>query len=266
MREKLWLFFRESTVVRRLYSVPGFAGPMRIMSSLLVPFSSQKRVRVQAGPAKGLLLEVDPRWEHQAWDGKYEPGALAEFLTLVGRGTLVFDVGGGIGYYALVAARAGADVITFEPDPGNAESLEKYAALNNLTNRIRIVRQAVFSHSGNVALVRSGGMSSHHNAKVESNPLTGTAFEVAATTLDDFVGHGTGPDLIKLDVEGAESDVFRGAEKVFRTHRPSVLCEVHDETNAAFIRNWLNERRYSFRWIEPETAYPRHFLALPSKD
>ncbi len=266
MREKLWLFFRESNLVRKLYSLPGFSRPMRFMSSLLVPFSSQKRIRVRAGPAKGLVFELDSRWEHHTWDGRYEREALAQFLAHIGTGARVFDIGGGIGHYSLVAARAGARVITFEPDPLNARSLERYAALNGLAGRIQIVRQAVFSHTGNVALVRSDGMSAHHNSKVETNPLAESTFEVAATTLDAFVGNGAGPDLIKLDVEGAESNVFRGAEQVFRLHKPIVLCEVHDETNAVFIRAWLDERRYTFRWIEPEAAYPRHFLAMPPKD
>jgi FkbM family methyltransferase len=269
MRERLWLLLRQSSAVRWLYGLPGFARPMQIAAGLLVPFSSRTRVRVQAGPARGLQLELDPRWEHHAWDGSYEPEALAEFLALVKRGLSVFDIGGGIGFYALVAARAGANVIAFEPDPGNAESLIEYAVINNLSERIRIVHQAVFSHTGRVILVRSDGISSHHNASVQAggaDQARGAAFEVPCTTLDDFIGHDVGPALIKIDVEGAESDVLRGANQLFRMHRPHVLCEVHDDTNAAFVQSWLNEQRYSFRWIEVEPAFPRHLLAWPRSD
>jgi FkbM family methyltransferase len=264
MREKLWLVLRRSSLLRRLYALPVFALPMRIGAHLLVPTSSRKRVRVQGGPAKGLLLEVDPRWEHSAWDGSYEPETLEAFLKILKPGILVFDVGGGFGFYALLAGRAGADVIAFEPDSENARSLAEHVAMNNLGKRIRIVHQAVYSHTGHVSLEVSEGVSAHHNTSVRAEgagPATG--FEVACTTLDDFLGSNAGPSLVKVDVEGAESDVLRGADRLFSSCRPHLLCEVHDELNAVFLQDWLKKRNYGFRWIETDPAFPRHLVAEP---
>ncbi len=264
MREKLWLVLRNSTFLRRLYALRVFALPMRLGTHLLVPGSSRKRVRVQGGPSEGLLLEVDPRWEHTAWDGSYEPEALKVFLKLVKPHMLVFDIGAGFGFYAMLAARVGANVIAFEPDPENARSLSQHVTMNNLGGGIHIIHQAVYSHTGHITLAASEGLSAHRNTSVRvhsDDPRAG--FDVPCTTLDDYIGDNTGPGIVKLDVEGAESNVLRGADRTFRTVRPVLLCEIHDEENAQFSQEWLRERDYDCLWLEDEPIFPRHMLASP---
>lgn len=270
MRETIWIFLRKSSVLRKLYAHPILARPMRFASHLLVPPSSRKWLRVQAGPAKGLILELDPRWEHSAWDGSYELETAELFFTLVKKDMTFLDVGSGLGFYALLAGRAGANVITFEPDPKNAASVLLHVEINRLADRIRLVRQAVFSHTGHVTLEFSDGESAHHNTKVCAAPkVPAKAFEAQCTTLDDFIQASSAPTLptlVKIDVEGAESEVLRGADRLFRTSRIRLLCEVHDDTNAAFAHKWLKERGYGCRWIEKEPSFPRHLLAWPENE
>jgi|ERR1700733_7217752 len=264
MRERLWLALRRSSLLRKLYALRPFTLPMRFAAFLLVPPSSRKRVRVQGGPAEGLLLEVDPRWEHTSWDGSYEPEALEAYLKLVKPGMLVFDVGGGFGFYALLAARAGANVIAFEPDPKNARSLAEHVTINGLEDRISIVQQAVYSKTGHVTLAVSGGVSTHRNPSVRAvGAGTAAELEVACTTLDDYLVSSEGPSLVKIDVEGAESDVLRGADRTIRVFRPVVLCEIHDGENALFAQNWLRERDYDYLWLEDAERFPKHLLASP---
>lgn len=264
MRENLWLALRRSSVLRKLYAHRAFAGPMRIASQLLVPPSGRRRVRVRAGPAKGLLLELDPRWEHACWDGSYEPEAVATFMKFVKPDGVVFDIGSGLGFYALLAGRAGANVVTFEPDPENARSIIRHLEINHLEERIRVVQQAAFSCNGWLTLERSDGMSAHQNAKVRAD-LAETAADarVACTTLDDFIASNPQPSVVKIDVEGAESEVLKGADQLFRTHRPVLVCEVHDDANARFAQEWLRKRNYSCLWLEKGNDFPRHLLGSP---
>jgi hypothetical protein len=49
--------------------------------------------------------------------------------------------------------------------------------------------------------------------------------------VDEYVGGSGAPDFIKCDVEGAEVEVFRGAEKLLNEKRPLILCEMHGEEN-----------------------------------
>lgn len=266
MRENLWLALRQSRLLRRLYAYRALAAPMRMASRLLVPYSSRKQVRVRSGAAKGLLVELDPRWEHSSWDGSCEPEAVAAFLKFVKPGAVVFDVGSGLGFYAMLAGRAGADVITFEPDRHNAKSVTRHLQLNRLEEKVRLVEQAIFSRVGWLKLEQSDGTSAHHNTRVlaeAAQAVQGTTVE--CTTLDYFIASNPRPNLVKVDVEGAESEVLKGADRLFRVHRPVLLCEVHDEENARFVQQWLAERSYSSVWLENVAEFPRHLLSSPTE-
>jgi len=262
MREQLWLALRNSAALRKLYGLRAFALPMRVASGILLPSSSRRRLRVQAGLARGLLVEVDPRWEHAVWDGSYESKNAEAFLRLVKRDAVVFDIGANFGFYAMLAARAGAKVVAFEPFPDNSRNLSNHVDLNGLGDRIRVVPLAVFSRTGHIRLEIPTDVSANRNTKMCADDAV-PGIEVACTTLDDFVETSTPPGIIKLDVEGAEADVLRGADRVFRTFRPELLCEVHDHANAAFVEAWLEERSYEYAWIE-EGSFPKHLLASPS--
>ncbi len=262
MREQLWLALRNSAALRKLYNLRVFAAPMRVASGFLLPSSSRKLLRVQAGPARGLLVEVDPRWEHAVWDGSYELKNAEVFLGLVTRDAVVFDIGANFGFYAMIAARAGARVVAFEPYPDNSRNLRKHVDLNDLGDRIHIVPQAVFSGTGHIRLEIPTDVSANRNTKMCADDIS-PGIEVACTRLDDFVETSLQPGIIKLDVEGAESDVLRGADHIFRAFRPVLLCEVHDDANAAFAQEWLKERHYEHIWIE-EGSFPKHLLAWPS--
>jgi FkbM family methyltransferase len=264
MREELWLRLRNSRIVRKLYSIPALARPMKAASLTLLPSLGQRMLRVRGGLAKGLLLEVNPRWENAVWEGTYERPIQELLARLLKPGMAVYDVGGGIGFHAMLAARLGARVFTFEPDEENGRCIEHLIELNNLQKSITLVRCAVFLYSGNIALDPANTPRGHGNAYVRpgDGKTDGTRM-VPCVTLDDFARDNPIPGLVKIDVEGAESDVLKGATKLFRTARPYLLCEVHDSANAEFIEPWLKERGYVFRWIEEGGQWPRHFLASP---
>jgi FkbM family methyltransferase len=264
MREELWLRLRNSRIVRKLYSIPALARPIKAASLMLLPSSGQRMLRVRGGLARGLVLEVNPRWEHAIWEGTYEQPIQELLARLLKPGMTVYDVGGGIGFHAMLAARLGARVFTFEPDEENSRCIEHLVELNSLQRSISLMRCAVFSHSGNIALDPASTPRGHGNAHVrtgDGNP-DGTRI-VRCVTLDDFARDNPVPRLVKIDVEGAESDVLKGADQVFRTARPYVLCEVHDSANAEFIEPWIRERGYLFQWIDEGGRWPRHFLASP---
>jgi len=264
VREKLWLFLRNSRLLRRLYAQRGFAEPMRAASYYLLPARGQKRLRVKSGPASGLVFELNPRWEHSAWEGDYEQSVQQLFVKCLKPGTIVFDVGANYGFYALLGARAGAEVFAFEPLKENAESLARHAEMNGLTSRIHIVRGAAYSYTGNIALEPPAVEGSHGNAATRSQASkTENAIRVPCTTLDDFIQANPQPSLVKMDVEGAESEVLKGADRLLCTGRPYLLCEIHDEQNASFAETWLRERNYTCTWLEKEASFPRHLFASP---
>ena len=170
----------------------------------------------------------------------YEPlfyGAMARMVT---EGTVVFDIGAHIGIFSLGAGqRVGprGKVYSFEPSPATAAILERHVALNGWEQRIQVV-QAVASDSDGKTAFYTNGISMSNSlgqANVEvlspERPANGAVrLEVESVTLDRFCRtRGIRPDLIKIDVEGAELCVLRGAREILKTMRPSILCEVHPE-------------------------------------
>lgn len=198
------------------------------------------------------------------WEGCYEQAAQEYFQKQLKSGCVVYDVGANFGFYSLLAARQGAQVFAFEPDVQIAESLERHARMNSLDSKIGIIRAAVYSASGSVALDPASCQRGHGNAHVgvavdPSHPTV----SVPCTTLDDFAREHVAPDVVKIDVEGAESEVLKGAEKVFAESRPHLLCEVHDPANASFVETWLEDRDYDIRWLDENDKLPRQLLATP---
>ena len=185
-------------------------------------------VRIRTGPARGARLELDLRSEKAYWLGHYEPEVQALLCSELRPGDCFFDVGANIGFFTVLAGRLGARVVAIEPDPVNARRVERNAALNDVN--AQVVAAAAWDAEGSVDLVR-GGSGSEWSAK----PGKG----VPSVTLDGVAAENGLPDIVKLDVEGAEGRVLRGAESVLASRPRLVICEVHGNANEDEVRALL---------------------------
>ena len=225
-------------------------------------------VQVQGGIAKGLWMYLDLNWEVSYWIGMPERGVQDTLRGLTAPGSVFYDVGGHVGFYSLgVAEHIGPSgkVFVFEADPENASRLNQHIARNGLLDRIRIIEKAVWSSSKEVSFRRS--KRDHTQGGIDAPGYTapfadGEKIVVKAVTLDAFVeaGHPP-PDVVKIDVEGAEAEVLRGAERVFARARPALLCEVHHPEAAVSVQNWLSARGYASGWLSGDSSFPRHLVA-----
>ncbi len=127
---------------------------------------------------------------------------------LRGEGDLFVDVGANIGSYTvLAAAGAGASCIAFEPGSAAFAWLERNVRLNGIADRTELHRQAVGARSGSVALTTDGDTVNH----IVADPTVGARTEtVLMTTLDEALA-GRAPLMLKIDVEGFETEVLNGA-------------------------------------------------------
>jgi FkbM family methyltransferase len=225
-------------------------------------------VQIQQGIAKGLWIRIDLAHERSWWAGSHEPALQAELRDLLREGLVMYDVGAHIGFYSLAAARLGAKVVAFEPDPESASRLRAHAERNNLAGNIRVVEAALWSESVpsitfQRGLPRSqGGVSCGERRPVVA---TGPLIEVKALTLDDFAADGgSPPQLVKIDVEGAESEVLKGAAGTIRSLRPILIIEVHTSGEEVAVSRFLSQHRYKTRWEIPPEGFPRQCFASPS--
>lgn len=157
---------------------------------------------------------------------RYRPPALAPVFDAVLRaGDCCYDVGANIGVYSMWAAGlvgATGEVHAFEPVPPTMTMLAAMVRRNRL-DQVRLASSAVG------ATVGQTGMRRYEDASGLAHPVVdgSTADHVVAlTTLDDYTRRHTSPVLVKIDVEGFEMDVLRGARQLLGQRRPAVLMEM----------------------------------------
>lgn len=193
-----------------------------------------------------------PYWYHC---GLYEPEVSEYIAAHLPAGGVFWDVGAHAGYHTLKAARAvgrQGRVIAIEPDPKICELCREQLALNGVTNTV-VVQAAVTDSGGQVTLMRDSedSRTSHIGAVAgEGDPLL-----VPATTLDELAERHPTPDLIKMDIEGAEVLAFPGGEKLLsgatRPHR--LLVGVHGSEASEFTRDFLTDAGYRVEDFDDRT-------------
>ena len=226
-------------------------------------------VQVESGLAKGLWLLLDLDVEGGYWIGSYEAKVQEILMRLCGLGSCFYDVGTSLGFFSLaVGSRVGPGgcVFGFEPEPENARRLRQMAARNKLEERVTIVEEAVWSATVTEIPFQRGGRQNTYGGVVADGvtPILakGEIRSVKAVSLDDFVADGhPAPNIIKIDVEGGECEVLKGARQVFLQHRPALVCEVHHEEASQWIATWLAEMNYAAEWHVPPELFPRLVFA-----
>jgi FkbM family methyltransferase len=194
-------------------------------------------------------------------------------------GDIVVDIGAHMGRYTIIGAkRVGAQgkVVAIEAHPGNFEMLNSNIKLNQLTNVIPL-NYAVYSKETKIKLYLpevESGYTMHHSIMssyvfTKYKDKTEDKFvEVSANTLDYFLQlEGiTDVNWIKIDVEGAEFEVLKGAHNVLSNSKNiSLLIEVHGKDTYEPIIKSL--RSYNFK-IDFEKTYEngeKHIIALKDR-
>jgi len=151
---------------------------------------------------------------------------ISAFASAISLGSSVYDVGANVGIYALLASRKTGptgSVYAFEPNPRNLHYLHRHVVMNQLTNCL-VMEVAVSDKEG----VEKFSSASWQHSMGRLTP--DGELEVPTVTLDSCV-YGEKklrpPDVIKIDVEGAEFLVLRGASQTLTEHHPRLFIEIH---------------------------------------
>ena len=205
------------------------------------------------GPAGAFVCPPGPSPFFLGVDASFEPGLCALLEQL--RGGTVLDVGANIGFITVRAARAVGSqgrVIAIEPHPERFHYLERNIALNDLTN-VTCVQCAIGAEKGRLTLFDVDPTLGPRPLDVSIQPGRGTEFEVPMRTLDELLDElGNPPDisLVKIDVEGYESDVLAGMPRLLST-RPRLVVEVLGGATAPSSVSSLLPTGYVVREIDP---------------
>lgn len=143
-----------------------------------------------------------------------------EIINRIDGDSVFYDVGGYHGYHTILGS-IGQKVYTFEPEPENLQHLKENIELNS-NQDLEVIENPLWSREEELEISTGKGGRSHigdGNKQIKRR----------ATTLDEFV-LGTNhqpPDIIKIDVEGAEYHVLKGGKRVLEKYQPELIIEVH---------------------------------------
>jgi FkbM family methyltransferase len=265
------VYLRHSPSLTRLRNAPVFGKWLRYLSHKVVPLGTRVWIRVPEGIAKDLWMCINPRFESHFLQSDHERPGQEILARRLMPGDCFYDVGAHIGFFSLIAARqigSAGQVIAFEPDPGNGCVLRANAEKNNF-RQVRLIEAAAWSSCGLLQFERSNAASSRMEGRVSGDSTArNDGISVTGVVLDDLVfGRGIRPpSFLKIDVEGAESEVLTGSERIFQTYQPLLLCEVHDATNATLIEPWLTQQGYEVHWLAGYDSYPKQLFASPRRN
>jgi FkbM family methyltransferase len=178
-------------------------------------------VPVLQGRIRGMRWIVGSA-NHGCWLGTYEREKQQEFTQYVRPGDVVYDIGAHVGFYTLLASRLVGPrgrVYAFEPNAENLVLLHRHLSLNSVSN-VTVLGLAVSESAGQAcfeALGSSGRLSKTGHIVVLTESLDGLLSRSAIVP----------PSCIKIDVEGAEALVLRGAVKLIGACEPTIFLATH---------------------------------------
>lgn len=249
-----------------LVNVPGIGRALRRASRAIVPEGQRAWVQIPAGRIAGFWLELDPRFDSQYFRPDYEDAVQVLIEEHLHQGQTFYDVGAHIGVLSLIAARiAGPEgcVVACEADGRNAAMVRAHAERNGCS-QIHVVPKAAWSSCGTLAFQRDARSSSHNQGRVRAHnggEVSEDSVSVDAIPLDSLLDAFPPPNLVKIDVEGAEAEVLAGSERVFEVSRPKLICEIHDKNASARVSEWLSKRNYHWTLLGDGRSYPHHLFA-----
>lgn len=176
-----------------------------------------------------LEIRFPARWSRY-YEADYEPETFRFCSQYVTSGAIVLDIGAHIGLFAVHFANlvgASGRVFSFEPTPFTRSVLKDVVRLNGVGETVEVRPEAVGNSVGTAEFFDTGDTVSNANSLVTSDRMV-KSHTVPVTTVDEFVSErALEVKVIKVDVEGAEFDLLRGASNTLATHRPFVRLGLH---------------------------------------
>ncbi len=206
--------------------MPVIHATLKAIKNLILPKGDHFR-RLPIGPLRGSVMKIDFYHQFRQYLGLYEFELNPHFKRLVRPGMRSFDIGGKGGYSSLLLSSLsqGGQVLCFECDPPAIEELKEVVARNRWP--IRLVAAFV-----------------------------GDRVDDSHKTIDWAAQEHFVPDFIKLDIEGAEVLALKGADRVLRERKPSLIIETHGLELEQECLRILRSYGYDPKVILPSKVFP----------
>lgn len=243
-------------VTKRLKAIPGFERAAAwLYYGLFRPPYFSRAVRIDVGGAGPVNL--DYRFGHFGYEhfGDEHNGCFRAWLELCRGKKAVFDVGAHIGLYALSASRVVSPegkVYAFEPASANQVYLRRHLAYNGIRNVEICPHLLGADFQESVEFFESRAVDAMNSVVLVKDPRQYAKVAKRQTTLDAFcLERKTSPEVVKIDVEGSELNVLRGARDLLKRRRAVLILSVHPSRlekmgqSSAQLMDFLREFGYA---------------------
>lgn len=231
--------FRRCGVERRLHNLYWTVFPLVI--------NDYHRATVGDANAQFHLSTPAERHNLRQSDFLGEREIMRHLLARIQSTDVFYDVGAQFGAYSCLVSNLLDDgtVVAFDPDTRRVARIETNFELNNVEGTV--LPYALSDRPGS------------QNFKLSTGELTeGRGTEVQTRTVDHLVDEETIPEptVVKVDVEGAEFDVFRGMAKTMDRSPPRLIyCEMHEQVNTDEIHGFLHNHGYEVSELESHSTF-----------
>jgi FkbM family methyltransferase len=248
-------------IERALYRA--YYGPRRRIFRAALRRFPCGRSRIWFGRLRGSRIRSD---DLACRLGIYELHVQELLCRQVKTGHVVYDLGANLGFHTLLASRLvgeTGEVVAFEPLPENIRNMEAFLRMNRCRN-VRVRREAVCSRAGPRKFVLGESC-----AEARLSNGEGAWVDVKGTTLDDVIAGTRWPDLVLMDIEGAEVEALGGAGHLLSSARQCRwIIETHSPAALEAVTQRLTGKGLVVRVVPhlvPRiTGFPVHILACPA--
>ena len=238
-----------SRLLAAYYRAPDHPAKLRILRWIEKALGERRIItRTQYG-FEMAVDKADYIQRHLLYDRVWEPQVSELLKTELAEDDVLFDVGANVGYFTCLALQAGVKtVFAFEPDPLTREILQMHLQINGFADRdVRLIASAVSDSAEKRYFFRTHVSNTGQSGLASRNAVS--SFEVETETLDRLVSGGRvpTPTILKVDVEGWERNVLRGARTLLRRNAPRLIIfeadgrpngEIVDHHLASDLHDW----------------------------
>lgn len=234
-------------------------------------FGRQSKLEIELAGEPVKLLISNSREIRRAHAIHHEQDFVERIRTHLTDGDTIFDIGANIGVLTLLMAKHSSSrnstVYSFEPEPRNFKQLSQNIELNDLQSRVHPRQIALGASRGEASLHVRGEAGEGRHSIAESKGAT-DAITVTVNTCEGFAREESAmPDVLKIDVEGAEGQVLAGVTSLLDSHSPrDIFLEIHNKgdgdrmPDGSKIHDWFESHNYQMVWnVERRSGEHRHY-------
>jgi FkbM family methyltransferase len=225
---------------------------------------------VTFGKGIGVLINNFKVWlparYYKYFPKNYEQENFAFFKKHSKPGMTTLDIGAHFGLFAVFFQKTSNGVVyAFEPTKATLQVLKETVRINKCSDKVHIIEMAVDKEAGSANFFINQAVGGRGNTLVKDAKLgmTSSSYVVKVTSVDLFVKEkGIEVDCMKIDAEGAELGVLKGASETILKRKPLILLSIHPEPiqsrGDSLAEIWDLLQQYGYRVLLDEKEMERN--------